>query len=248
MAFSVKVSGLNVYYGNTQVLFNVGLSCEPGQLYALIGPQGSGKSTLLRVLNRMTDMDGAVWAGKVSVGETPVQEYDPIELRTNVGMVLSEPVMFPGSVYDNIVGGLRLHGLKDKAMLQQRSEQALKSLGIFDEMQPILGTPADKLALPQRQMVCIARALAMQPQMLLMDEPTRVLDAASSMRLEEAMTSIKKKCTIIMATHILQQAGRVADQTALMVRGEVVEAGVTGDLFAHPKDKRTENYLTGRYV
>lgn len=248
MPMSLDISQLNLYFGDRHVLSDVALRVEPGHILALIGPRGAGKTTLLRVVNRMAEMQGAQVSGSIMLDNSSIFMMQPDELRTKVGMVMSEPVIFPGTVFDNICAGLRLHGVLSRSARMQAVERALKELGVYTDYYPLLAMKASVLSEPQKQIVCICRALAMEPQFLLMDEPTRPLDPVSVMRVEEALTNLKKKCSLLMSTRTLQQAGRIADETALLMDGEVVEWGRTGDLLSHPRKEKTEQYITGRYL
>lgn len=246
MPIHLSVSQLNLSYGKTQVLHDVALEVEAGHILALIGPQGAGKSSFLRAVNRMADLDGAVYSGSVALNGSSIFMMEPTQLRTRVGMVLSQPVLFPGTVLDNIVGGLRLRGEHNRDLLHEKAEKALNFLGIYKDFYPLLAQNAATLPPARQQLVCICRTLALEPGLLLMDEPSRFLDTVSVLILEEALFNLKKSCTVVYATPVLQQAGRLADETALLIGGEIVEWGSTGDLFAHPRNPVTEQYLTGR--
>ena len=248
MPMQLSISQLNLYFEGKKKKKNIALEAYSGHILALIGPKGAGKTTLLRVVNRMVELQGAQLSGNITLDGGSIFMKEPHWLRTQVGMVLPTPVIFPGTVYDNICAGLRLHGLRSRNKLMERVEKVLKELGIYREYYPMLEIRASSLPMPQQQLICICRALAMEPGLLLMDEATRVLDSVSVLRLEEALGTVKKHCTIVLATNALQQAGRLADETALLMDGEVVEWGRTDELLAHPKQERTEQYITGRYL
>ncbi len=249
MPIHVSISQLNLRIDNKPVLHDIALEAEAGHILALIGPKKAGKTTLLRVINRMVETrPGSKVSGSVTLDGASIFQMNVTDLRTRVGMVPSRPVIFPGTVYDNICAGLKLHGLHNGGRLMQRVEAVLKELGIYRDYYPMLELKASSLTTAQQQIVCICRALALEPGLLLMDEPSRVLDSVAVMRLEEAMSSLKKRCTIVLATNLLQQAGRIADETALLMDGCVVEWGRTDEMLAHPREERTEQYVTGRYL
>lgn len=217
---------------------------------AFIGPSGCGKSTFLKTLNRMNDLvDGVKIDGEVTLdGENIYDEkVDTTLLRKKVGMVFQQPNPFPMSIYDNIAYGPRIHGIKSKARLDEIVEESLKGAAIFDEVKDRLKKSALGLSGGQQQRLCIARALAVQPEVLLMDEPTSALDPISTLKIEDLMEDLKKKYTVVVVTHNMQQAARVSDETAFFLVGEVVEKDITSNIFARPKDKRTEDYITGRF-
>ncbi len=245
----IKVRNLNLYYGDNQALKNINIDLEANKVTAFIGPSGCGKSTFLRTLNRMNDLiDNVKIDGEISVdGEDIYKSKDVIALRTKVGMVFQKPNPFPMSIYDNIAYGPRLHGIKDKKTLDTIVEKSLKGSALWDEVKDRLKKSALGLSGGQQQRLCIARTIAVSPEIILMDEPTSALDPISTNKMEELMEELKKKYTVIIVTHNMQQAGRIADKTAFFLNGEIVEYGDTEDIFYKPKDKRTEDYITGRF-
>ncbi|MCH3964061.1 MAG: phosphate ABC transporter ATP-binding protein PstB [Clostridium sp.] len=247
--YIVQTKDLDLYYGSVQALKKVNLDVEKNSVTALIGPSGCGKSTFLRTLNRMNDLISSVRIeGKVLFDEKDIYEnYDIIELRKRVGMVFQSPNPFPMSIYDNVAYGPRIHGIKNKGKLDEIVENSLKGSAIWDEVKDRLDRNALGLSGGQQQRVCIARTLAVEPEVLLMDEPTSALDPISTLKIEELMDVLKKKYTVIIVTHNMQQAGRISDYTAFFLNGEIVEDGKTEDIFYKPQDKRTEDYITGRF-
>lgn len=246
----VKVENLNLYYGENHALKDVNMDIQENSVTAFIGPSGCGKSTFLKTLNRMNDLvDGVRIDGKVLLDGEDI--YDPSVdttiLRKKVGMVFQQPNPFPMSIYDNIAYGPRVHGIRDKKRLDQIVEESLRGAAIFDEVKDRLKKSAMGLSGGQQQRICIARALAVQPEVLLMDEPTSALDPISTSKIEDLMEDLKKKYTVIVVTHNMQQATRVSDQTAFFLVGEMVEFGDTKQIFSYPQDKRTEDYITGRF-
>ena len=246
----VKVENLNLYYGENHALKDVSMDIQENAVTAFIGPSGCGKSTFLKILNRMNDLvDGVRIDGKVLLDGEDI--YDPAVdttiLRKKVGMVFQQPNPFPMSIYDNIAYGPRVHGIRDKKRLDQIVEESLRGAAIFDEVKDRLKKSAMGLSGGQQQRICIARALAVQPEVLLMDEPTSALDPISTSKIEDLMEDLKKKYTVIVVTHNMQQATRVSDQTAFFLVGEMVEFGDTKQIFSYPQDKRTEDYITGRF-
>ena len=246
----VKVENLNLYYGENHALKDVNMDIQENAVTAFIGPSGCGKSTFLKTLNRMNDLvDGVRIDGKVLLDGEDI--YDPSVdttiLRKKVGMVFQQPNPFPMSIYDNIAYGPRVHGIRDKKRLDQIVEESLRGAAIFDEVKDRLKKSTMGLSGGQQQRICIARALAVQPEVLLMDEPTSALDPISTAKIEELMEDLKKKYTVIVVTHNMQQATRVSDQTAFFLVGEMVEFGDTKQIFSYPQDKRTEDYITGRF-
>ena len=246
----VKVENLNLYYGENHALKDVNMDIQENAVTAFIGPSGCGKSTFLKTLNRMNDLvDGVRIDGKVLLDGEDI--YDPSVdttiLRKKVGMVFQQPNPFPMSIYDNIAYGPRVHGIRDKKRLDQIVEESLRGAAIFDEVKDRLKKSAMGLSGGQQQRICIARALAVQPEVLLMDEPTSALDPISTAKIEELMEDLKKKYTVIVVTHNMQLATRVSDQTAFFLVGEMVEFGDTNQIFSFPQDKRTEDYITGRF-
>lgn len=246
----ISTRKLNLYYGANHALKNVDMDITANAITAFIGPSGCGKSTFLKTLNRMNDLvEGVKIDGEVTLdGENIYDEkVDTTLLRKKVGMVFQQPNPFPMSIYDNIAYGPRIHGIKSKARLDEIVEESLKGAAIFDEVKDRLKKSALGLSGGQQQRLCIARALAVQPEVLLMDEPTSALDPISTLKIEDLMEDLKKKYTVVVVTHNMQQAARVSDETAFFLVGEVVEKDITSNIFARPKDKRTEDYITGRF-
>ena len=246
----ITVESLNLHYGENHALKNVNMEIADHAITAFIGPSGCGKSTFLRCLNRMNDLvDGCRVEGKVILDGEDIYDkrVDTILLRKKVGMVFQQPNPFPMSIYDNIAYGPRLHGIKNKKELDEIVERSLQGAAIFEEVKDRLHKSALGLSGGQQQRLCIARALAVSPEVLLMDEPTSALDPISTLKIEELMETLKKKYTVVIVTHNMQQAARVSDDTAFFLVGEVVEKNATSEIFARPKDKRTEDYITGRF-
>ena len=246
----ISTKKLNLYYGANHALKDVDMDITANAITAFIGPSGCGKSTFLKTLNRMNDLvDGVKIDGEVTLdGENIYDEkVDTTLLRKKVGMVFQQPNPFPMSIYDNIAYGPRIHGIKSKARLDEIVEESLKGAAIFDEVKDRLKKSALGLSGGQQQRLCIARALAVQPEVLLMDEPTSALDPISTLKIEDLMEDLKKKYTVVVVTHNMQQAARVSDESAFFLVGEVVEKDITSNIFARPKDKRTEDYITGRF-
>lgn len=245
----IKTENLNLFYGTNHALKNVNLEIEKNAITALIGPSGCGKSTYLRTLNRMNDLiEGVKITGKVVYGSRDVyEEYDVMDLRKSIGMVFQRPNPFPMTIYDNIAYGPRIHGIKSKSKIDEIVEKSLKSAVLWDEVQDRLNKSALGLSGGQQQRLCIARALSVEPEVLLMDEPTSALDPISTLKIEELLLDLKQKYTIIIVTHSMQQAARISDYTAFFLIGEVVEYGDTNGIFSVPRDKRTEDYITGRF-
>ena len=245
----IQVRNLNLYYGDNHALKNINIDLEENKVTAFIGPSGCGKSTFLRTINRMNDLiDNVKIEGEIFVdGEDIYKSKDVIALRTKVGMVFQKPNPFPMSIYDNIAYGPRLHGIKDKKSLDEIVEKSLKGAALWDEVKDRLKKSALGLSGRQQQRLCIARTIAVSPEIILMDEPTSALDPISTNKMEELMEELKKKYTVIIVTHNMQQAGRIADKTAFFLNGEIIEYGATEDIFYKPKDKRTEDYITGRF-
>ena len=244
-----EISNLDLFYGDFKALKNINLNITEGDITAFIGPSGCGKSTLLKSLNRMNDLvEGCRITGKVLLdGEDIYGSMDLNHLRKRVGMVFQKPNPFPMSIYDNVAYGPRTHGIRSKVKLDEIVEKALRDAAIWDEVKDRLKKNALGMSGGQQQRLCIARALAVQPEVLLMDEPTSALDPISTSRIEELAVELKKEYTIIMVTHNMQQAARISDKTAFFLLGEVVEYGDTEQIFSMPKDKRTEDYITGRF-
>ena len=244
-----EISNLDLFYGDFKALKNINLNITEGDITAFIGPSGCGKSTLLKSLNRMNDLvEGCRITGKVLLdGEDIYGSMDLNHLRKRVGMVFQKPNPFPMSIYDNVAYGPRTHGIRSKVKLDEIVEKALRDAAIWDEVKDRLKKNALGMSGGQQQRLCIARALAVQPEVLLMDEPTSALDPISTSRIEELAVELKKEYTIIMVTHNMQQAARISDKTAFFLLGEGVEYGDTEQIFSMPKDKRTEDYITGRF-
>lgn len=246
----ISVTDLNLYYGQNHALKNVNMKIKENAITAFIGPSGCGKSTFLKCINRMNDLvDNVKITGQVLLdGENIYQKnVDTTLLRKKVGMVFQQPNPFPMSIYDNIAYGPRIHGIKNKARLDEIVENALRGAAIFEEVKDRLKKSALGLSGGQQQRLCIARALAVEPEVLLMDEPTSALDPISTLKIEELMETLKKKYTVAIVTHNMQQAARVSDYTAFFLVGEVVEWDTTDNIFSRPRDKRTEDYITGRF-
>lgn len=244
-----SIHNLDLYYGDFKALKDINLDIKSKEITAFIGPSGCGKSTFLKTLNRMNDLvEGCSITGKVLLdGEDIYGDMDVNLLRKRVGMVFQKPNPFPMSVYDNIAFGPRTHGIKSRAKLDQIVEQSLKNAAIWDELKDRLHKSALGLSGGQQQRLCIARALAVEPEVILMDEPTSALDPISTSKIEDLVIELKKKYTIIMVTHNMQQATRISDKTAFFLLGEVIEYDTTDKIFSMPDDKRTEDYITGRF-
>ena len=242
----IETKNLDLYYGTNKALKNINMNINQNEVTALIGPSGCGKSTFLRTLNRMNDLiEGVKVTGEVLFEGKNI--YDEIALRKRVGMVFQKANPFPMSIYDNIAYGPKIHGIKDKKTLDEIVERSLRGAALWDETKDRLKKSALGLSGGQQQRLCIARTLAVSPEVILMDEPTSALDPISTSKVEELMDELKKKYTVIIVTHNMQQAGRIADKTAFFLNGEVIEFGKTEDIFYKPKDKRTEDYITGRF-
>ncbi len=248
MSDIITVQDLNLWYGAAQALHHVSMDIPEKSITALIGPSGCGKSTFLKTLNRMNDLiSGVKVTGSVLYKEQDVFAMDVSQLRREVGMVFQKPNPFPMSIYDNVAYGPRTHGIRNKVRLDDIVEQSLRSAAIWDEVKDRLKKNALGLSGGQQQRLCIARALAVEPQVLLMDEPTSALDPISTSKIEELATELKERYTIVIVTHNMQQAARISDRTAFFLLGELVEYGDTEQIFAQPHDKRTEDYITGRF-
>ncbi len=250
MPAKIRTRNLNLFYGDTHALKNIDMDICAGSITALIGPSGCGKSTFLKTLNRMNDLvDHVRITGDVTIDGENVYApgVDVTLLRKKAGMVFQQPNPFPMSIYDNIAYGPRVHGIKNKARLDEIVENSLRSAAIFEEVKDRLKKSALGLSGGQQQRLCIARALAVEPEILLMDEPTSALDPISTMKIEDLMADLKKKYTVVIVTHNMQQAARISDDLAFFLSGEMVEYGNTAEIFSRPTDRRTEDYITGRF-
>lgn len=247
--YKFDISHLNLHYGDFHALKDVNMKIEANKITAFIGPSGCGKSTFLKTLNRMNDLvENCKIDGNVLLdGKDIFKEMDEITLRHRVGMVFQQPNPFPKSVYDNVAYGPRIAGIKKKSQLDEIVERSLRQAAIWDELKDRLNKSALGLSGGQQQRLCIARALAVNPEVILMDEPTSALDPISTSKIEDLVIELKKQYTIIMVTHNMQQAVRVSDKTVFFLLGEVIESGETERLFSVPQDKRTEDYITGRF-
>lgn len=245
----IKTKDLNLYYGKNQALKNINMSINKNEVTALIGPSGCGKSTFLRTLNRMNDLIEIVKVyGKVYFEDKDIyKDYDEILLRKRIGMVFQRPNPFPMSIYGNVAYGPRIHGIKDKKKLDEIVEKSLRDAALFNETKDRLKKSAFGLSGGQQQRLCIARSLATSPEVILMDEPTSALDPISTSKVEELISELKKQYTVVIVTHNMQQAGRIADKTAFFLNGEIIEYDNTETIFYKPRDKRTEDYITGRF-
>lgn len=245
----IRVNDLDLYYGEEQALKGINMDIRENEVTALIGPSGCGKSTFLRCLNRMNDLIDCVKInGKIYMDDEEIlTTNDVISLRTRVGMVFQKANLFPMSIYDNVAYGPRNQGIKDKKILDKIVEESLKGAAIWDEVKDRLKSPALGLSGGQQQRVCIARTIAMKPDVILMDEPTSALDPISTSKVEELMATLKNQYTIVIVTHNMQQAARISDKTGFFLNGELIEFNNTKDIFTVPHDKRTEDYITGRF-
>ncbi len=245
----MNIENLDLFYGDFQALKNVNMDIEENEITAFIGPSGCGKSTFLKSLNRMNDMvTGCKITGKVTLkGQDIYKGMDVNDLRRRVGMVFQKPNPFPMSIYDNVAYGPRTHGIRNKAKLDEIVEESLRNAAIWEETKDRLKKSALGMSGGQQQRLCIARALAVKPEILLMDEPTSALDPISTSKIEDLCMELKKDYTIVMVTHNMQQAARISDKTAFFLLGEVIEYGETDQIFSMPKDTRTENYISGRF-
>jgi phosphate transport system ATP-binding protein len=247
---NIQADNLNLWYSDFHALINVNTTFAEKQITAIIGPSGCGKSTLLRTFNRMNDLiEGVKTSGKVLIDNENIldENADLVVLRKKVGMVFQRPNPFPLSIYENIAFGLKIHNPVSRSMLDQAVQESLEQVSLWDELKDKLKKSAFSLSLEQRQRLCIARLAAVKPSVLLMDEPCSALDPQVTARIEELMQELKRNYTIIIVTHNMQQAARVSDETGFMLLGELIEFGKTEDIFTRPKDKRTEDYITGRY-
>jgi len=250
MPYRIEVQDLNVYFGESHILNDINININKNKVTSLIGPSGCGKSTFLRTLNRMNDTistfkkKGSVLLDSQEIYEAKV---DVVELRKRVGMVFQKPNPFPKSIFDNVAYGLKIHGLKDKEVLAKKVEESLKAAALWDEVKDKLEMSAMGLSGGQQQRLCIARTIAVEPEVILMDEPCSALDPISTTKIEDLIHKLKHDYTIIIVTHNMQQATRVSKYTAFFLNGEIVESGLTDKLFIEPEDKRTEDYITGRF-
>ena len=244
-----SVEHLNLYYGDFKALKDVSMDIPANKLTAFIGPSGCGKSTFLKTLNRMNDLvPGCRVEGKVCLDDVDIySDIDVIKLRQRVGMVFQQPNPFPMSIYDNIAYGPRIHGIKKKSVLDEIVEKSLRQAAIWDEVKDRLKKNALGFSGGQQQRICIARALAVEPEVILMDEPTSALDPISTLKIEDLAVELKKNYTIVIVTHNMQQASRISDKTAFFLTGDVIEYGDTNQVFNFPKEKKTEEYITGRF-
>ncbi len=250
MEIAIKIENLNLFYGSKQALHNISMEIPKKKVTAYIGPSGCGKSTLLRCINRMNDLvDSARIEGKILLDNENI--YDkPVNvaaLRRRVGMVFQKPNPFPKSIFENVAYGLRIQGINDKRTLEETVENALRGAALWDEVKERLNDNALGLSGGQQQRLVIARAIAIEPEILLLDEPASALDPISTLKIEELINELKEKYTIVIVTHNMQQAARVSDYTAFMYMGDLIEIGNTSQLFTNPKKKQTEDYITGRY-
>ncbi|RJQ39127.1 MAG: phosphate ABC transporter ATP-binding protein [Nitrospiraceae bacterium] len=245
----LQVKELNAFYGTEHTLKGINIDLELNGVTAIIGPSGCGKSTFIRCLNRLHEtIKGARITGQVKLGNEDIYKMDPVELRRKIGMVFQKPNPFPTmSVFDNVAAGLRLDGLRSKSEITERVEKSLRMAALWDEVKDRLQSAGTSLSGGQQQRLCIARTLAIEPQVILMDEPASALDPISTLRIEELISELKRDYCIIIVTHNMQQAARVSDNTAFFLNGELIEFGPTKEIFTNPKDKRTEDYITGRF-
>ncbi|MDA8443435.1 MAG: phosphate ABC transporter ATP-binding protein PstB [Peptococcaceae bacterium] len=249
MGQSLSVRNLEAWYGSNKTLHGINMEIAKNEVTAIIGPSGCGKSTFIRCINRMHDtLPGAKATGEILLDGANIYANDPVELRRTVGMVFQKPNPFPAmSIFDNVVAGLKLNGMRNKKKLKEAAEKSLNMAALWDEVKDRLGHSGMSLSGGQQQRLCIARALAVEPSVLLMDEPASALDPIATLRIEELVTQLKSSYTIVIVTHNMQQAARIADSTAFFLNGELVEHGATSDIFMTPRDKRTEDYITGRF-
>lgn len=245
----INTKDLNLYYSGVQALKNVTIEIQEKNVTALIGPSGCGKSTFIKTLNRMNDLiPGVTITGEVFLdGLNIYRDYDTVELRKRVGMVFQKPNPFPMSIFDNVAYGPKIHGVKSKSQLSEIVENSLRNAALWDEVKDRLKQNALGLSGGQQQRLCIARVLAVEPEVVLMDEPTSALDPISTLKIEDLIGELKEKYTIVIVTHNMQQAGRISDKTAFFLLGEIIEFDRTEKIFSRPTDKRTEDYITGRF-
>lgn len=246
----IKTEDISVFYGDFQALFNINIEIEENKVTALIGPSGCGKSTFLRTINRLNELiEGTRTEGQVYLDDVPVyaKGINVVALRRKVGIVFQKPSVFPMTIYENVAYGPKIHGIKEKNLLNEIVERSLKAANLWDEVSGRLNSPAVRLSGGQQQRLVIARVLAVEPHVILMDEPASALDPVSTSKLEELISELKKKYTIVIVTHNMQQAARVSDYTGFFLNGYLVEFNHTSELFVNPRDKRTEDYITGRF-
>lgn len=244
------VKGLNLWYGDNQALKDINMKIEKNKITAIIGPSGCGKSTFIKTLNRMIEnVDGVKTSGEILYYGDDIftNKLKVEELRTRVGMVFQKPNPFPKSIYENVVYGPKIHGIKDKKLLMKITEESLRGAALWEEVKDRLNENAYSLSGGQQQRLCIARSMAVNPEVILMDEPTSALDPVATMKIEELMEDLKKDYTVVIVTHNMQQAARISDKTAFFLNGELIEFDVTSKIFGTPKDQRTEDYITGRF-
>lgn len=242
--------GLNLWYGDNQALKDINMKIEKNKITAIIGPSGCGKSTFIKTLNRMIEnVDGVRTSGEILFHGDDIftNKLKVEELRTRVGMVFQKPNPFPKSIYENVVYGPKIHGIKDKKLLMQITEESLKGAALWDEVKDRLNENAYSLSGGQQQRLCIARSMAVNPEVILMDEPTSALDPVATMKIEELMEDLRKDYTVVIVTHNMQQAARISDKTAFFLSGELIEFDNTDKIFGTPRDQRTEDYITGRF-
>lgn len=250
MDYRIEVEDLNVYFGEAHILKDINLKIRKNKVTSLIGPSGCGKSTFIRTLNRMNDLiDTFKHDGTVLLDGKDIYDHkvDVVDLRKKIGMVFQKPNPFPKSIFDNVAYGLRIHGISDKDVLTERIEESLKAAALWDEVKDKMDMSAMGLSGGQQQRLCIARTIAVNPEVILMDEPASALDPISTTKIEDLIHKLKNDYTIIIVTHNMQQATRVSKYTAFFLNGEIVESGLTDRLFMEPEDKRTEDYITGRF-
>ncbi|KIE47381.1 phosphate ABC transporter, ATP-binding protein [Clostridium argentinense CDC 2741] len=250
MTSKIKVEDFNFYYGEKKALDNINLQIEERKITALIGPSGCGKSTFLRSLNRMNDFISDVkYEGKILINNNDIltENIDTIELRKSVGMVFQKANVFPKSIYENVIYGPKRYGIKDKNKLDEIVESSLKRASLWNEVKDVLNKSAFRLSGGQQQRLCIARALASKPDIILMDEPTSALDPISTLKIEELMEELKKNYTVVVVTHNMEQAARTSDYTAFFLNGKLIEMDITNNIFSNPKNKKTEDYISGRF-
>lgn len=250
MESKIKVEDLSFYYGNVKALNHINMDIEKQKITALIGPSGCGKSTFLRTINRMNDLiDGSRWEGQIWIDGDNIldAEYDIINLRKEVGMVFQRPNPFPKSIYDNIVYAPRRHGIKNKRVLDEIAEVSLRKAALWDEVKDKLGKSALELSGGQQQRLCIARCVAVQPEVILMDEPTSALDPIATLKIEDLLQDLKKEYTVVIVTHSMHQAVRISDRTGFFLNGNLIEYGETSAIFSEPEDKRTDDYISGKF-